>query len=40
MIKNSEYIYKLAFMHTKYEYDSKEIMKNSIFYLDKYYYIW
>ena len=35
MIKNSEYIYKLAFMHTKYEYDSKEIMKNSIFYINE-----
>ena len=35
MIKNSEYIYKLAFMHTKDEYDSKEIMKNSIFYINE-----
>ncbi|MFR5132753.1 MAG: helix-turn-helix domain-containing protein [Terrisporobacter sp.] len=29
MINNSEYIYKLAFMHTKYEDDAKIIMKNT-----------
>lgn len=33
MIENSEYIYKLAFIHTKYEDDAKEIMKNSIVYI-------
>ena len=33
MIENSDYIYKLAFIHTKYEDDAKEIMKNSIVYI-------
>ena len=27
MIRNSEYIYKLAFLHTKYEEDAKAIMR-------------
>ena len=30
---NSEYIYKLAFLHTKYEDDAKIIMKNTILYI-------
>lgn len=34
MINNSEYIYKLAFMHTKYEDDAKIIMKNTIAYIN------
>lgn len=34
MVKNSEYIYKLAFIHTKYEEDAKTIMKRVILYID------
>lgn len=34
MIRNSEYIYKLAFLHTKYEEDAKTIMKRVIIYID------
>ena len=34
MINKSEYIYKLAFMHTKYEDDAKIIMKNTIAYIN------
>lgn len=30
---NSEYIYKLAFLHTKYEDDAKIIMENTILYI-------
>ena len=33
IIKNSEYIYKLAFIHTKYEDDAKNIMERSIVYI-------
>ena len=35
MIKNSEYIYKLAFLHTKYEEDAKAIMKRVIIYINE-----
>ncbi|WP_434799032.1 RNA polymerase sigma factor [Terrisporobacter vanillatitrophus] len=34
MIKNSEYIYKLAFLHTKYEEDAKNIMKRTVLYIN------
>ena len=34
IIENSEYIYKLAFIHTKYEEDAKTIMKNTISCID------
>lgn len=34
MIKNSEYIYKLTFLHTKYEEDTKNIMKRTITYIN------
>ena len=34
MIKNSEYIYKLAFIHTKYEEDAKNIMKRTVLYIN------
>lgn len=30
---DSEFIYKLAFLHTKYEDDAKKIMQNSILYI-------
>lgn len=33
IIKNSEYIYKLAFIHTKYEEDAKNIMQRSVVYI-------
>lgn len=33
IIKNSEYIYKLAFIHTKYEEDAKTIMKRVLLYI-------
>lgn len=35
MIRNSEFIYKLAFIHTKYEEDSKLIMKKTITYINE-----
>lgn len=35
MMKNSEYIYKLAFIHTKYEEDAKVIMKRVIIYINE-----
>lgn len=34
VIKNSEYIYKLAFIHTKYEEDAKNIMKRTVLYIN------
>ena len=34
MQRDSEFIYKLAFLHTKYEYDAKKIMQNSILYIN------
>lgn len=34
MIRNSEYIYKLAFLHTKYEEDAKAIMRRAVLYID------
>ena len=34
MIKNSEYIYKLAFIHTKYEEDAKNIMRRTVLYIN------
>lgn len=34
MIKNSEYIYKLAFLHTKYEEDAQKIMKRTVLYIN------
>lgn len=34
IIKNSEYIYKLAFIHTKYEEDAKAIMKKAVLYIN------
>ena len=34
MIGYSEKIYKLAFMHVKYEEDAKIIMKNTISYIN------
>lgn len=33
MIENSEFIYKLAFLHTKYEEDAKIIMERVILYI-------
>lgn len=33
VMKNSEYIYKLAFIHTKYEEDAKIIMKRVLMYI-------
>ena len=33
MQRDSEFIYKLAFLHTKYEDDAKKIMQNSILYI-------
>ena len=33
MIRNSEYIYKLAFIHTKYEEDAKFIMRRVVVYI-------
>ncbi|MCC3867805.1 RNA polymerase sigma factor [Terrisporobacter mayombei] len=33
MMRNSEYIYKLAYIHTKYEEDAKIIMKRVILYI-------
>ncbi|WP_455540155.1 RNA polymerase sigma factor [Terrisporobacter sp.] len=32
--RDSEFIYKLAFLHTKYEDDAKKIMQNSILYIN------
>lgn len=34
MIRNSEYIYKLAFLHTKYEEDAKAIMRRAVLYIN------
>lgn len=39
MIRNSEYIYKLAFLHTKYEEDAKAIMRRAVLYIDNNIYI-
>ena len=34
IIESSEYIYKLAFIHTKFEDDAIEIMKNTVDYME------
>ena len=34
MINNSEYIYKLAFMHTKYEDDAKRILTDTMYFIE------
>ena len=34
IIKNSEFIYRLAFIHTKYEEDAKNIMRKTVLYME------
>ena len=34
IIENSEFIYRLAFIHTKYEDDAKNIMKKIVIYME------